>query len=272
MYQLKYYAPAFYRSVHEEIVKVLAEAKDKHGIPYEILELRRKPSDDPTFYLVEEAHEKELYEKDFRPRASLLKGRLGESIRRLLRSRSGGYFLNGRVAIMKDRQVEWVSSHAVPFKEYDGDFSLGFLKALLQNGPILLDQLTPSVEKGQPELQLLDGFIHSGMLSGTFEREVRVGKRILETPDGTFDWRKSIDIVCTTPEATWILEGKLKLNYEALGEVLTYSVLYSSSHLQPNIRRGIVCYNIDEDILEACKEFNVTVFQVVGREVMVHQP
>lgn len=272
MFQLRYYAPDYKKEVHDSILSLLEQIKIKHNIPYEIAQLKHRESEYSDDYIADEEHEKEIYEKDFKPRKSILKQRIGESIRRLLRSRSGGYFVAGTVAIILNEQVEWFANYANPFKEYDEKPNMGFLRAVLAKGPILLSQLCPEVKKGEPELKILDIFIGSGVLKGKFKREVRVGKRILKTERGTFDWRKSIDLICEIDTEIWILEGKSRLNYEALGEVLAYSTLYAEEFPEKIIKTGIVCGTVEEEILKTCRKYDITVFEIIGNEVRICSP
>jgi len=270
MYTLRYYAPHFERNIHEQILNHLEQARVKFQIPYEIVEIRLRKSEYSDTYYADEEHEKEIYERDFKPRKAVLKQRIGESIRRALRSRSGGYFVAGAVAIVRDEQVEWFTSYANQFKEYDANYIIAFLKAVLDKGPILLDQLCPEIKKGEGELKILDNFIRSSVLRGKFQREVKVGSRIFKSPEGTFDWRKSIDAVCYTEDEVWILEGKNRLDYKALGEVLTYACLFERQYPERKIRMGIVCGAIDEEILEVCRKYGVTVFEVIAEQVKIH--
>lgn len=267
---MRYYAPEYNKEVHDNILSLLTQVKMKHDISYEITELRHRESKYSEDYIAEEQHEREIYEKDFKPRKSVLKQRIGESIRRLLRSRSGGYFVAGTVAITLNGHVEWFASYADAFKEYDEKPNLGFLKAVLDKGPILLTHLCPEVKRGERELRILDIFIGSGVLKGKFEQEVKVGRRIFKTGRGTFDWRKCIDLICETDPEIWILEGKNRLNYEALGEVLTYSTLYAEEFPEKRLKMGIVCGTTEEEILKTCRKQGVTVFEVIGEEVIVH--
>jgi len=76
---------------------LLEEIKGKLGISYEII---GGPHN--------ELRDKEVYERDFKPRARLLKRRTGKSIREL-RSRSGHYFVSvpGTIGVIKNGLVEW---------------------------------------------------------------------------------------------------------------------------------------------------------------------
>ena len=95
---------------------LLEEIKGKLGISYEII---GGPHN--------ELRDKEVYERDFKPRAKLLKRRTGRSIREL-RSRSGHYFVSipGTIAIIKNGLVEWWTLG-------DEDV-IAFLKEVLKGG------------------------------------------------------------------------------------------------------------------------------------------
>jgi len=95
---------------------LLEEAKIKLGISYEII---GGPYN--------ELKDRETYERDFKPRARLLKKRTGKSIREL-RSRSGHYYISvpGTIAVIRNRLVEWWTLS-------DEDI-ITFLKELLKGG------------------------------------------------------------------------------------------------------------------------------------------
>jgi hypothetical protein len=67
---------------NERILGLLGEIKKRYGIKHEIFDLRVTKDG-----YVDETHEKEIYEKHFKPRAKVLKQRIGESLPRTLRSR-----------------------------------------------------------------------------------------------------------------------------------------------------------------------------------------
>ncbi|MCD6572707.1 MAG: hypothetical protein J7K95_01260 [Thermoplasmata archaeon] len=65
---------------------------------------------------------------------------------------------------------------------------------------------------------------------------------------------KYIDYMCETPEEIWIIEGKSKLDFKAIGQVLTYSFLFSQDYpTQKPIRKAIVCEEIDHLLKNACE-------------------
>jgi hypothetical protein len=98
------------------IRELLEEVKNELGIPYEVI--------GGTY---NELKDQETYEKDFKPRAKILKKRTGKSIREL-RSRSGHYFVSipGTIAVIKNGLVEWWTLG-------DEDV-IAFLKEVLKGG------------------------------------------------------------------------------------------------------------------------------------------
>jgi hypothetical protein len=119
------------------------------------------------------------------------------------------------------------------------------------------------------ENDLIEYFISSGVIDGWYEREVKVGSRIISMRSdvfrhgqAVFDWRRSIDLVYHTKDCIWIIEAKRALNFEAIGQVIAYSTLYAEEHPTKIIKRGIVCYSVDEELVRVCKKNDITVFQV----------
>lgn len=98
MYMLRYYCQG---AGNKEILNLLWQIKSKWQIPYEIMDLSTNGKYDRE-------KEKAAYEKDFKPRAKVLKKAMGVSITKL-RSRSGNYFVSlpGTIALMKDGQSVW---------------------------------------------------------------------------------------------------------------------------------------------------------------------
>jgi len=98
------------------IRELLEEVKNKLSILYEVI-------DGPY----NELRDREVYERDFRPRAKILKKRTGRSIREL-RSRRGHYYVSipGTIAVIRNGLVEWWTLG-------DEDI-IAFLKELLKEG------------------------------------------------------------------------------------------------------------------------------------------
>jgi hypothetical protein len=271
-YALRYYAPCYEPAVHEAILALLAQVNGRYGVPYEVVEVRHSRSTYADGLIAERAHQKEIYERDFLPRKAVLKFRTGEQLGRLLRSRSGNHFVAGTVAITAKGQVHWLAHYGSQFAGAAQEPQLAFLRALLERGPQLLPELCPPVVRGAPEQALLDTFIRLCPIPGTISAEVKVGGHRFTVDDAEFDWRKSVDLVIENERETWILEGKQALNYEALGEVLTYAALYQRTFPAKLVRRAIVCRRPDGDILQTCSDYDVTVFLVDGEAVQTYEP
>jgi len=81
---------------------------------------------------------------------------------------------------------------------------------------------------------------------------------------GTFHpmFFKFIDYVCVVGETAWVIEGKRKLNYEAVGQVNVLSYHFSRDYPHFSVRKAIVCEESDPLIEEYCEKFNIAVFNV----------
>ena len=227
---LRYYAPNFDKQIDEEIKRLLAEVERAWDLRHEILELRLVPSKLNGQPFPDCAHEEEIYKRDFLPRKNVLKARTGTSLRDQLRSNSGRFNLAGTVVIVSQSGIEWLCPPYGRDPQFgmDSDSRSDFLKAAVERGPEFLRELCPPVTKGQPEAQLIDLFLSHRALDGEVRREVPIGGHRFPTEFGTFDWRKSINLVIETPDCVWVIEAKPRLNCEALGQVLLYGDLYEA--------------------------------------------
>ena len=261
MFKLRYYLgdTDHLREKNRKVLELLEKIKRKHNIEYVVYKLRLNEHG-----YVDELHEKEVYEKHFKPRARILKQRIGDSIRHTLRSVRGHYYIAGTIALTRNGQVEWYTCYesCEQFKEYDEDYTIGFLKAVLVRGEELLKELCPEVTKTPHDL-LVDEFIRTNPLRGTIHREVKVGTKVFKTnmgKFGLFDWRKSIDLVVYKDKTAWIIEVKPRLNWEAFGQVIAYEHLFKKENPSFNTKKCIVCMEVDPEIIAICKEFDITVY------------
>lgn len=83
---------------------------------------------------------------------------------------------------------------------------------------------------------------------------------------------ESIDAVCKTENKIWIIEAKRKLNYESIGEVLTYEHLYGKEYDGKNLCMAIVCKEIEEELVSVCNKYNIAVFEVKDHEIVEYNP
>src|SRR6266487_5812963 len=118
MLSLRYYCKG---RAEEDIRVLLAEVKAEHTVAHEILDLSSHGEYD-------EDKEKEIYERDFKPRARVLKKRIGQSITSLRSRKAGHYFVSipGTIAIVSDSSVEWYTLGKGEITQ--------FLKAVLAKG------------------------------------------------------------------------------------------------------------------------------------------
>jgi len=120
---LRYYCKA---EGSGEILKLLKKVRTRQNIPYEVLDLSSNGAYD-------EEKEKRVYERDFKPRAKILKKRTGESITRLRSRKARHYYVStpGTIAVVRDGKIEW----------YDlGDEEIEkFLKLVLDKGHAVLE-------------------------------------------------------------------------------------------------------------------------------------
>jgi len=123
MFNLRYYCNG---KGNEEIVSLLTEIEKQHGINYEISDLSKNGE-----YDIEK--EKVVYEKDFKPKAKILKKRIGKSITQLRSRKAGNYFISrpGTIAIVKNEMVEW---YTLGDKEI-----IKFLRTVLNKGYTFLE-------------------------------------------------------------------------------------------------------------------------------------
>ena len=121
MFKLRYYCQC---GGNREILRLLQAIKEKHEVTHEILDLSR------------EEQERQVYERDFKPRARILKKRTGKPITKL--RGAGGerhcyVSIPGAIAIIRNAQVEWWTFTDSEITE--------FLRRVLSEGRVFLEKL-----------------------------------------------------------------------------------------------------------------------------------
>jgi len=72
---------------------------------------------------------------------------------------------------------------------------------------------------------------------------------------------KFIDYVCIIGESVWVIEGKGKLTYEAIGQVVVYSeLLIKDNSTFSKVKKAIVCEETDPLLEGVCKTNDIEVF------------
>ena len=110
MYMLRYYCQ---EPGDKEILNPLQQIKDKHQIPYEIMDLSTNGQYDRE-------KEKATYEKDFKPQSKMLKRATGKSITELRSRKHRNYYVSrpGTIALMKNGQMVWWTLTQRDIKEF----------------------------------------------------------------------------------------------------------------------------------------------------------
>jgi hypothetical protein len=120
-------------------------------------------------------------------------------------------------------------------------------------------------------------------LFSRFEYDVHVGEGAATPPgpltgDEAFDrkmreaWRsvtqKRIDCVGWREDETWVFEVEDRAGTKALGQLLTYGVLFPKSNPDTGyLELAIVCRYVGADMLEALDQSNVLLYQVLPLEI-----
>jgi len=113
-----------------------------------------------------------------------------------------------------------------------------------------------SFEK-QMELGLVDRYWFNKMMRKELSKQKNYGGHGAWLPGKL----KFIDyVVCDAGDVAWIIEGKKKLNYEAIGQVKVYSDLFTEDNPTfSEVRKAIVCEET-EPVLEAtCEKNNIEI-------------
>lgn len=121
MFKLRYYCQG---GGNREILRLLQGIKGKNRITYEVVSL------------LGQEQERQAYERDFKPRARILKKRTGKPITKL--RGAGGerhYYVSipGTIAIVRNGQVEWWTFTDSEITE--------FLNRVLSEGQAFLEKL-----------------------------------------------------------------------------------------------------------------------------------
>jgi hypothetical protein len=122
---LRYYGKG---SIDKRLNSILETIKEVHGIPSEVLDISQHGTYDPR-------QEQQTYERDFKPRAKLLKKRTGHPITSLRSRKARSYFVSipGTLAIVGTQGIEWYTLGEDNISE--------FLRGVLAEGPSRIEEL-----------------------------------------------------------------------------------------------------------------------------------
>ena len=63
-------------------------------------------------------------------------------------------------------------------------------------------------------------------------------------------------------DCVWVIEAKPRLGCEALGQVLLYGDLYEAENKEKTVKLGIVCCDLEVEVLATCHKRRISVFEV----------
>jgi len=128
------------------------------------------------------------------------------------------------------------------------------------------------------EEEILKRFVNSKRIKGTYFMDVGVGFKggeygivdavCIENFEPNYEprilpskwWRILLDRI--RGRDVWLLEVKKRLNFEAIGQILTYSLYFPKVWNVSVKGRGIICEEVDEALEEVCHEYQITVFPI----------
>lgn len=71
-----------------------------------------------------------------------------------------------------------------------------------------------------------------------------------------------IDYVCIIEDTAWIIEGKQKLNPEAIKQIKEYYNLFVDDNPTLKVKKAIVCEEANSKLKDVCRENNIEVFSL----------
>lgn len=233
---------------------------------------------DIDFNILSNFDEKEVYRSVFLKNRTMLKKRTGKGVNDL-RSNKGHVYVNGVIATYDDS--EEILYYVKPWE------SEQFLNNLLSKGLSHVQEIVNgnllNAAKGLPEDQLIVEFLNNPLqfgYCGEIKREFPLVRQI--TPDSSLsndmqDFVKSfsyisakyIDMLHIAKDGFYdIIEAKIKLNWEALGQVIGYRKIFCDLNSVPIIktRTAILCRESDGFIEYICDSLNVRVIIISKSE------
>lgn len=235
--------------------KTLDSINKKWGIPFEI---------------ISQYDGDEIYREIFLPNRVMLKKRTGKKITEL-KSNKGNVYLNGVLAVFSN------SGEILYFEQSWNKLKL--LENLLKEGESylnkIIDENLSKISKNLPEDRLVIDFIKQAKdygLSGEIRREYPLVKPLKTNSKDEKIQKfmksfshisaKFIDILHENSDGTYdVIEAKVRLNWQALGQAVGYRKLFSDLNKIPmeKVNAKIVCRESDGFIEDICRSLNIQV-------------
>jgi len=242
----------------DSIIKSLNTIQNKWKIPYE---LKTEFDDD------------QVYRELFLANRTMLKKRTGKGIRDV-KSNKGYVYVNGTLTIHSN------TDDILYFEKWKKE---EFLKKVIEEGQDYIEKIiNENVKKSSkdlPEDKLILKFIENakdyGFL-GEFKREYPMVKPLKTDPSMdeavknfvksfSFIAAKFMDLLHVAPDGTFdVIEAKVKLNWQALGQAVGYTKLFCKLNFIPEekVRTSIICRQSDGFIEDVCNYLGIKVIIV----------
>lgn len=267
-----YYSPSVdegkHRNYKDQLTEMLKKVYRRHDIQYRVLNTTE----------IDKAKHYGRFSSS--GTAKKLKQRTGYKVSNIFKTNSGRLVLFTTIAVVEGNTPQY---YAKGFNECKR-----FLTKLLEGGKNYLDSLIDVSKKGvkvTTEERLYERFKKQAPFDGNWSREVEVGnkasKQFLKKngevgPSNRtkIQQRKldslrrnlttlNIDALCRVGKSeVWIFEIKEELSHKAIGQAMTYSMLYKKEHPGTEVHPGIICRHIKVPHFIACLNMGIDVFSV----------
>jgi len=250
-----------------QVEELLEQVKRIQGIPYEIKLVSNEYISRRFSHFRIHTH-RELYEEVIKSRDILI-ARGKTKIEQDLRNSSGNISMGFTLVVKINDRVEWYEAYpqeVITFLEGVKAHGIQYIESVLRPSvPGKLKVEGPITADSDVEESLLKRLVESGLLKGRVRCQVPVGVRIF-TKSGI----KRVDMVCETENEVWIIEAKERLNWEAIGQVICYAILYDDDYELPkkwfslpkrDIKKAIVCRETDPVLVHCCRALGIHIFQ-----------
>ena len=250
--------------------------KEEYQLTLEKLE-KIKQKWNISFQAISDYDPDDVYRTVFLKNRTMLKKRTTRPVNDL-RSNKGYVYINGVVGVF--------DSDEILYYEQSPD-KMQFLDKILAEGSLYVEKIIEKNLKDAaielPEDRLVIDFITKAKtlgFAGEIRREVPIVRPIKDDPTKdkklqdfikSFSYMaaKFIDMVHFAKDNSYdIIEAKVKLKWEAIGQVLGYKQLFCqlNSIPQKNVRTTIVCRETDGFIEWVCDELGIKVIRVEETE------
>lgn len=147
-------------------------------------------------------------------------------------------------------------------KIYLEEIVTGWKRLSIERHPSIIDTKTSISEKlSLEDRKSFEKFLELGLIDKYWFNNIMRE----ELSGGYGFWLPSklkfIDyVMCDLDNIAWIIEGKKKLNYEAIGQVNVYSDLFTEDNPTfSEVRKAIACEETDPVLEATCKKYNIEI-------------